>query len=403
MRSPSQDGLTGCPAGGGKLYNGSRLPLPDAYHSPTVKPRIVLVSRLRFRIARFGTAVRVASSVPRLPRRRSRPPRAPELVALGDLMLDVMVAGHGMLELGSDTAGTVRFRAGGSAANVARAFARAGGRAVFVGAVGRDPWATRLVAALRADGVQVRAVRKPAPTGRIVVVLDRVGERSFITQRGAADGLARVDVGIDWFERSDCLHLPAYSLLNDPLADAALRAVELTRAAGGLVSVDLASRAPLLARGRADAFRRLRAVEADLLFANTSEAAALVGSSATGRLLDLAPVVVVKEGAAGCRVLSRSGSAAAPMAGGDRRGPMQLTVATTPLETLDTTGAGDAFDAGFLYAWLNARAEAASRPGSSGFAGAAEPNAAALLRRAAVAGHRAATRLLTRPRHELGA
>ena len=58
------------------------------------------------------------------------------LVALGDLVLDVVVAPERSVESGTDVPGTLRFRAGGSAANVARSFAHLGGAASFVGSVG---------------------------------------------------------------------------------------------------------------------------------------------------------------------------------------------------------------------------------------------------------------------------
>jgi sugar/nucleoside kinase (ribokinase family) len=72
------------------------------------------------------------------------------------------------------------------------------------------------------------------------------------------------------------------------------------------------------------------------------------------------------------------------MAGGP---VLRLEVATMPIAAADTTGAGDAFDAGFLAAWLAAR-----RRGSA---------PAAALRRGAVAGNRAALRHLSNPPGEL--
>jgi sugar/nucleoside kinase (ribokinase family) len=96
-------------------------------------------------------------------------------------------------------------------------------------------------------------------------------------------------------------------------------------------------------------------------------------------LLDLATVAVVKRGGHGATVLARG---AAPT--GER---IRFEVATRRLDVRDTTGAGDAFDAGFLVAWLRARREGVP--------------ATAALHRSAVAGHRAAARHLSRPRPEL--
>jgi len=285
------------------------------------------------------------------------------------------------VEQGTDTPGLVRFRLGGSAGNTCRAFVALGGRAAFVGAAGSDELARRLVAAHKVDGVEVHTVRVRGATARLVALIAPDGERTFVTDRGVADALGPAALKSSWFARADALHLPAYSLLTAPLSEACLRAVALVRARGGLISVDLASRAPLLAAGADNGLRAVRAAAPDVLFANLDEVTALVGRRGATRLLDIAPLVIVKLGAGGCRVLWRSAADAA-------RRVTQLEIATKPLVGVDTTGAGDAFDAGFLYQLLVSDLNFAS----------VSP---AVVRRAALAGHRSAARLLTSPRPEL--
>ena len=202
------------------------------------------------------------------------------------------------------------------------------------------------------------------------------GERSFVADRGAADLLDPADLRAAWFEDADALHLPVYSLLGAPLGLAGRRAVELARAADATVSVDLASIGPLLASGRRAARSLIVGIAPDLLFATASEAQALIGSHRVDELLEYASTAVVKRGAQGATVLSRLGS-----------GPARFEVATERLEAADTTGAGDAFDAGFLVGWFAARAAGRSLPAS--------------LQRAALAGHRAAARQLSTRRPEL--
>ncbi len=215
-----------------------------------------------------------------------------------------------------------------------------------------------------------------ARTGRIGVFVAPGGERSFVADRGAADLLRPADLRPGWFRGVDALHVPAYSLLGEPLGLAGRRAIELARAAGALVSVDLASIAPLLAEGRQAARSLIAEISPGLLFATALEAEVLIGRYGVEWLLEFAPMAVVKRGSKGATVLATESGR-----------QLRFEVATQHVQALDTTGAGDAFDAGFLVGWFAARAAGRST--------------AASLQRAALAGHRAATRQLTTPRPEL--
>jgi ribokinase len=292
-------------------------------------------------------------------------------------MLDVVLAPGGPLAHGTDVPGRVSFVQGGSAANIARWLARLGARATLIAAVGRDPAGRALVEAVREDGVQARVMRVAGSrTGRIGVVLAPDGERSFVADRGAADQLAPTDLRAAWFARADALHLPVYSLLGEPLGLAGRQAVKLAREAGATISIDLASIGPLLANGRRAARTLIDDVAPDLLFATAAEAEALLGGKSVEALLELAPTAVVKRGSKGATVLARAGDA-----------NLRFEIATEHLTAVDTTGAGDAFDAGFLVAWFAAAAAGRSLPAS--------------LQRATLAGHRAAARQLSTPRPEL--
>jgi sugar/nucleoside kinase (ribokinase family) len=316
---------------------------------------------------------------PKLPvRRRARSvdARPPRIVVLGDLMLDVVLTPARPLQIGTDVPGRVALRQGGSAATTARWLARLGAHSTLVCAVGRDHEGRGLVSALESDGVHVRATRVAGErTGRIGVLVAQGGERSFVADRAAADRLTPRSLSAGTF-RVDLLHLPAYSLLGEPLGRAGRRAIDLARVGGALVSLDLSSVGPLLADGRRAALHLVRAVAPDLLFATRVEAEAIVGSRDIAALGDIAPIVVIKHGRSGASVLARSAT-----------GPLAFDVATTPLEAADSTGAGDAFDAGFLVAWLAADAAARHRP--------------ATLHRAVVAAHRAAARQLSTTPREL--
>jgi sugar/nucleoside kinase (ribokinase family) len=299
----------------------------------------------------------------------------PRVAVIGDLVVDVVIAPDRELVGGTDVPGRVMLRQGGSATTTARWLARGGARVSLIASIGRDAAGRALVSLVERDGVKVRAVRIPGRrTGRLGVFVAPGGERSFVQDRAAALQLAPRHLKREWFEGTDLVHIPAYSLLGRPLGDAGRSAAELAHGAGALVTVDLASAEPLLEIGRQAARQAVAATRPDVILATRAEALA-VGADEED-LLDLAPAAVIKRGPAGATILYRLGTEVT-----------RLDVEVATISVTDTTGAGDAFDAGFILGWLAARA-AGRPPGDS-------------LRRGAVAGHRLAARHLLKPPEEL--
>jgi len=269
------------------------------------------------------------------------------VVALGDLMVDVVATVSVPLARGSDTAATVRTHGGGSAANVAAWFAATGGSALLVARVGDDAAGRAAVAELVAGGVDVRAAVDPTlPTGTCVVVVEPSGERTFLPDRGANAALAVSDLPPDAFRAGDHVHVSGYALFDrGPGRDAARAALTRARTAGMTVSVDPASSAPLRRVG-AEAFLAWTR-GACVLLPNADEARVLTGETEPERAaLALArragAKVVVTLGAAGA--IWSDGTATHREVGEAVRG--------------DSTGAGDAWTAG----WLAARLAGAAVP-----------------------------------------
>ena len=247
----------------------------------------------------------------------------------GDLVEDVVVWLDEPLRHGTDARSRVFRTPGGSGANVAR-FAAGLVPTRFLGCVGPDRPGDALVEQLTAAGVDVR-VQRHGRTGTVVLLIDETGERTMFPDRAASALLDEIPDA--WLDGLRLLHVPAYSFEGGPTATAVIAAIRRAHERDILVSIDASSTGMLTHYG-VDAFRALLAdLAPDLLLANASEAA-LLG-------LDVSPrtTVVVKAGADPTVV---------HLPGGER-----WEVPVPPVATIrDLTGAGDAFAAGFLAAFL---------------------------------------------------
>lgn len=262
---------------------------------------------------------------------------------LGDLVEDIAVHLSGPVNLASDTAATIERRRGGSAANTAVAVARAGAPARFIGQVGDDPIGGALLAVMASEGVNL-AVRQQGRTGTIVVLVDHLGERTMLTDRGACADLTDPDPA--WLDGLAVLHVPAYSLVGGLMADTAARLIGWARDRGIVVSIDASSVAVIEAFGPVAMRDLLTEIGPDVLMCNELEAAALGGAASLESLARR--VTVVKNGASPVLV-------SAPGSGHNGSGYNGSFTVEVPVPVLagvlDTTGAGDAFAAGFLVAY----------------------------------------------------
>jgi ribokinase len=259
---------------------------------------------------------------------------------LGDLMVDVVARLFGPLAEGSDSPGVISYVGGGSAANTAAWLTRVGESTTFIGAIGDDPAGELQAESLHRLGVDVRfRVDRMRPTGTCLVLVAPSGERTMVPDPGANLALLEHDVPSDEFRSGDHLHVSGYALLRDS-RDAALHAMAQADAHGMTISVGAASAAPLELIGAAEFLRMVP--DGALLFANEQEAGVLVGRS--GEATDLAAWLA----ATGCETVVTAGSGVAAWSNGEAT----ASLAAEPLDRpeLDTTGAGDAFAAGFLAA-----------------------------------------------------
>jgi ribokinase len=279
---------------------------------------------------------------------------------LGDAHLDVVVCPEGPVAEETDTPARTWVGAGGQAANVAAWIVALGGQARLIAARGTDLAAGLVASDLRRRGVDLCGPVVEGPTG-VVVSLSHGGvSRSMLTDPGVGPLLTAEAIEEAWLEDCGLLHLPAYSLARAPVSGAALAAA----ARVPRLSVDLSSTAVLNEYG-VPRFRallgRLRPeivfgteAEADLIgeFGGTDLAGTdLAGTDLAGT--DLAGTGLAGTGLAGTDLVVKLGARGVRARGGEHP--------AHPVDAVDSTGAGDAFAAGYLVGGVSMGLAAAAR------------------------------------------
>jgi ribokinase len=264
-----------------------------------------------------------------------------QVVTLGDINVDLIAHIPCYPQEGGDGLATrMTVRGGGSAANTAIALARFGVQVGIVGRVGDDPLARYALADLEAAGVDLSPLQRDAEamSGLMFIAVTPDGERTMFGCRGANPRTdpAQLDEGA--IARARLLHVSGYALLERPQREAAYRAMEAAHRAGVAVSLDVGLEAATL---MADEVRALLP-QIQMIFPNAVEAEQLTGRGEAERAVEAllgygVQVVGLKLGARGCVVGSVDGIFAVP---------------AFDVQVVDSTGAGDAFDAGLILGYL---------------------------------------------------
>ncbi|EWC63086.1 Ribokinase [Actinokineospora spheciospongiae] len=265
-------------------------------------------------------------------------PDAPAVVVVGDAALDVLARHRDPVAHGGDTRARVRITPGGAGANTAAWLARAGAATTLVARVGADTAGQQVRAELEAGGVACAFTIDPtAATGCVVVLVDGAGQRSMLPDRGANAGLVGADAHPAVLAAADHLHLSGYVLLDEASRQGGLDVLAAARAAGLSTSVDPQSAG--LIEDPAAFLDWVRGT--DLLLPNNDELHALTGSRdplSARSLLEAVGAVAVTDGPRGACWVSPG---------------TVVSVSAEEATCVDSTGAGDAFDAGLLVAWLS--------------------------------------------------
>ena len=244
----------------------------------------------------------------------------------------------------------VKYIQGGSAANTVVVAAQLGMKCGFVGKIGDDHVGEVFRKGLEEEGVECTLFQGTQPSGRAVAFITPPnGERTFATYLGSALEQHTDELDEDMFRGYDYFHVEGYLMQCPGVVE---RAVEIAKGLGMKISFDLGS-CGIVKRFR-ESVHRLVAEYSDIVFANELEALEFASSAGIDRSSELwavealeyihgrmkkggdsNPVAVVKLGAEGSLVTD---------------GTLVCKIDALPVEVVDTTGAGDAYAAGFLYA-----------------------------------------------------
>lgn len=227
---------------------------------------------------------------------------------------------------------------GGSACNTVIGIGQLGGKARFVGKSGDDDLGRLFEIELKKNHVIPMLFKSSSPTGRVLSIITPDAQRSMFTFLGASLETQPQEITKDCFENATIAHIEGYLLFNKDLIMAALNAA---KAAGALISLDLASFT--VVEESKTLFREIVKDFVDILMANEDEAKAFTGHSdkikAVKSLSEHTHIAALKMGAQGS-LISRGGKIIKVKAMGSGA-------------ALDTTGAGDLWASGFLFGLIN--------------------------------------------------
>jgi sugar/nucleoside kinase (ribokinase family) len=262
-----------------------------------------------------------------------------EVVVIGELNVDGVATGlSAPPKMGSEVlASGFQLALGSASAIFACGVAKLGGRVMFISRVGRDDFGDFCLAALKEAGVSTTLVtRAPGVGTGITLSLSTRRDRALVTYPGAMATLTYEQVDMSALEGKSHLHMTSY-FLQAGLRPSFARIFRKARRAGLTTSFDPNSD-PAHSWGRG-IWKVLE--QTDVLFVNAREAAELTGTQDTRAALKIfnghVPCAVIKQGSKGAVAVKDGKFFRSP---GFR------------VNALDTTGAGDSFDAGFVSAFL---------------------------------------------------
>ena len=255
-------------------------------------------------------------------------------------MLDVSAVIGSSILPGVETRATISTQGGGAAANVASWLSVSGTPAYLIARVGDDAAGQTVLAELDKYGVEhSQTIIPDVNTGVVIVLVDALGERTMFPDSGANSGLSLAD--LPPLDEITAVYLSGYPLVNPKSREGALDILRSVKERGLPVIFDPSTVGVLLEVGLIQVRGWLELV--DVVILNEEEAHFLSGKKnpieAAAELLKSTPLVVIKRGGNGALAQARGSSV--------------VQISAIEAVVVDTTGAGDAFAAGFILVWAN--------------------------------------------------
>ena len=311
------------------------------------------------------------------------------IVSIGDVALDIFSKIKGGLCYATDTSAITSIHPGGSAANFATWISRIGAKSAFIGRVGNDFIGDYLMKDLKDEGVLLNVSKGSGYTAIIIALIDKSGERTMITHRGESVNLSLEDVDFNLISKANLVFIPAYSLFTGKISKTVLELLSFVKGRSKIISkidlhnfkddlpnfkksnfykegshreildnhkeyknkspliaIDLSSYGGIKKYGPKKFENLLNSIRPDILFCNKDELMTLYPkvnfNEAITESKNLSLIIIVKLGKEGCIVNYLDENAKENV----------FRVKAEKVKVVDTTGAGDAFDAAFCYKFL---------------------------------------------------
>ena len=232
----------------------------------------------------------------------------------------------------------VKICAGGSSANTIVGLAKLGLKTGFIGKVGNDEEGKFLLNDLRCAGVDIHnVIVSEGRTGCAIIFVNRKGDRAILLDPALNDTIKFDEIDLEYVNQFKLLHLSSF--VCKVASDSFESQKKLVKEFNGIVSFDPGS---VYAKMGLDRIKPL-IEHTNIFMPNEIEVELLTGmdyKEGAEFFLNWCDVVVVKRGEKGCYVTN---------------GHMSREVPAYKVEVVDTTGAGDAFNTGFLYGFLKGK------------------------------------------------